>query len=612
MNTTVENDLGAWSRNSESNSAGQSSVIRIHKLTSWGLALLLAVQISLYSVLRLLSHQFEYHTLYTTRPLIPCLIILAILFAAYLCSIPLAIRVGGSRRWRWAFLLSALAMRAVLFPSEPIQEVDIYRYLWDGAVSNEGVSPYAFAPAEVRRARANRSATLNNIQLGKLADLPNQAPGLGEVIQRVHFPQVPTVYPPVSQTFFQLAAWTHSNATPLRERVLTIKGVILLFDVGVLLLLGRLLQLTGKRAGWMVAYGWCPLVIKEFANSGHLDSIAVFFTLAALTAAVQASRVVGVGNAPRFQSLPYALVSGLCLGLAVGSKLYPVVLFPLITTYLWRTSNVRAALVWIAVATLTTTVTLAPMVGARQDVAFGPPSTEKHATESDEGKDYSQVETAHPVVERDGLTTFLTHWEINDLLFMTIEENLRPISEGSPQLWFAVVPNHWRTVLHQSIAKLVGDDPGTIPFLATRLLTSVSFACLALLWCHKTARMPQHFLESAFLTLAWFWLLSPTQNPWYWTWALPLVPFTRNRLWLLVSGCALIYYARFWFEYHLPGFQFGSRTYQGTEIFDYWITWLEFAPLLIALFATWVVRKSDLSRLAMRRHSLRASTSSTS
>ena len=27
----------------------------------------------------------------------------------------------------------------------------------------------------------------------------------------------------------------------------------------------------------------------------------------------------------------------------------------------------------------------------------------------------------------------------------------------------------------------------------------------------------------AFLVLAWFWLLSPTQNPWYWTWALPLV-----------------------------------------------------------------------------------------
>lgn len=28
--------------------------------------------------------------------------------------------------------------------------------------------------------------------------------------------------------------------------------------------------------------------------------------------------------------------------------------------------------------------------------------------------------------ERDGLTTFLTQWEINDLIFMVVEENLRP------------------------------------------------------------------------------------------------------------------------------------------------------------------------------------------
>ena len=36
----------------------------------------------------------------------------------------------------------------------------------------------------------------------------------------------------------------------------------------------RLLTQTGRHRGWAIAYGWCPLVIKEIANSGHLDALA--------------------------------------------------------------------------------------------------------------------------------------------------------------------------------------------------------------------------------------------------------------------------------------------------------------------------------------------------
>ena len=82
----------------------------------------------------------------------------------------------------------------------------------------------------------------------------------------------------------------------------------------------------------------------------------------------------------------------------------------------------------------------------------------------------------------------------------------------------------------------------------------------------------------ATLTVAWFWLLQPTANPWYWTWALPLLPFARNRAWFALSGLAFLYYLRFWLTYHFPDTPVLGTRYTGPTFFDYVVTWLEFAP----------------------------------
>lgn len=74
-----------------------------------------------------------------------------------------------------------------------------------------------------------------------------------------------------------------------------------------------------------------------------------------------------------------------------------------------------------------------------------------------------------------------------------------------------------------------------------RIITTFAFAILVVVMCLRTWRDPERFLEIAFLTIAWFWLLSPTQNPWYWTWALPLVAFARSRVWFFIYGCVLVY-----------------------------------------------------------------------
>ena len=100
----------------------------------------------------------------------------------------------------------------------------------------------------------------------------------------------------------------------------------------------------------------------------------------------------------------------------------------------------------------------------------------------------------------------------------------------------------------------------------------------------------ERVLESAFLTLAWFWLLSPTQNPWYWAWALPLVAFTRSRAWLLMPGFAMVYYLRFWFRTLGEEPLFEAMPYNGTQVFDQFVPWLEFGPLLASILVLWIHR----------------------
>jgi hypothetical protein len=341
-------------------------------------------------------------------------------------------------------------------------------------------------------------------------------------------------------------------------RLLIMKSWIVAFDLGALGLIWLLLRHFGKHSAWLIAWGWSPLVLKEFANSGHLDSIAVFFTLAATSVlAIQSKR----------KSL---WASGLLMGLAVASKLYPVILLPLwIVTYSKQAGWLKGIQL-ATIATFASFVLLLPMAWDRLPVGNQPIVVTANAT--DQGS-------------LNGLTIFLTRWEMNDLLFMTVEENIRPASHvpNQPPLWFVIVPDTVRQAITGHLATWSGQPEDRIPFLTTRAVTAGIFGALLLWLAFRADREPQHLPQWTFLALAWFWFLSPTQNPWYWCWALAFVPFANSRIWLAVSGFSLIYYLRFWFLYHAADVGVFGTNFRGTGFFDFVVVWLEFAPFLAVL-----------------------------
>jgi hypothetical protein len=532
------------------------------------LVLLSLIQTLLYGSLYFLTDSFAYDSPEQSRPILAMLSVFAGSFVVYVAAVFVALRCPATPRLIGIVVFGSLVFRGILLPTAPLLEIDIYRYLWDGSVVNRSVNPYRFSPALIAAAAAEQPLPADLQELVRLRD---SSPALADILHRIHFAHLPTVYPPVSQAVFALADVITPSDSSVDRRVLIMKSVLVLFDLGTIAILGLILAALHKHPGWLISYAWCPLVLKEIANTGHLDSIAVFFTTAAVALVVR----LCIRTAPPFR-LAEIVASGVVFGLAVGSKLYPLVLLPVLTVAVLKRVGLRSAVLYTMVAVAVSAVCLTPML-LTDPVAALPATSDVPAEKIPNSN--SPPDT--------GLKAFLTQWEMNDFLFMLVVETLRPVDADAsrPPIWFAVIPNAWRETVIGPLAASWNVPAKMAAFLAARSLTSLAFVCLAavLAWRVYKNNCPEDLLEAVFLTLAWFWLLSPTQNAWYWLWALPFVPFARSRLWMAVSGLAFLYYLRFWFQYHFSGVHVLGTPYQGDEFFDFVVTWLEYVPWLLWL-----------------------------
>jgi hypothetical protein len=367
----------------------------------------------------------------------------------------------------------------------------------------------------------------------------------------------------VSQFVFAFVARLTPPEAALETHLLAMKGVLTAFDLGTVGVLVLLLRRLVKPLALCIIYAWCPLVIKEFANSGHLDSIAVFLLMASVYLIVRASQAQ---NRP-VASLAFDSAAACCWGLAILAKFFPVVLTPLLASWWWRRHRYWGILPLASAVLLIVTV----------QSAFRPETSQDRSLE--------------------GLGVFLSYWEMNDLAFAVVIENLDPYSSPEPAAWFSILPTSWRLALvgpcQDLAAQAVGwklDDLGAA-FLLARLGTMLVYGGIVLYLISRSwsSRAEHDLLNNMFLMLAWFWMLIPTQNPWYWTWALPLVAFA-SWPWLLVSGAALLYYLRFWFEYHFADQAVWPTPYSGAPFFDYVVVWVEHLPILLLLL--WASRRA--------------------
>lgn len=189
-----------------------------------------------------------------------------------------------TRATRASFILlifAALVFRATLWPMQPTLSDDLQRYRWDAKVQANGWNPYAIAP--------------NDPRLAYLRDHYYEImPGR----------ETPTIYPPATELLYRATWKVFPGPTAFKVPFATA-------DVLVLLLLAWIFREEKDRDFRVAVYAWNPLVIVEFAGSGHNDVLALL------------GIVTGLALLKKRPALANASVA-----VATMAKVFPAVLLP--------------------------------------------------------------------------------------------------------------------------------------------------------------------------------------------------------------------------------------------------------------------------------------------
>lgn len=182
-----------------------------------------------------------------------------------------------------AILFAVFFRLSILFAPPQLSD-DIYRYIWDGRVQAAGINPYRYVPSD---------------------------PSLVQLRDETIYPRINrrdyahTIYPPVAQIIYFLT-------TRISESVTWMKATMLGFEAIAIWAIAQLLASFGQPRQRLLIYAWHPLIVWEFAGSGHVDAVAVAFI--ALTLLIR-----------RRHREAFA---GVTLACATLVKLFPAVLFP--------------------------------------------------------------------------------------------------------------------------------------------------------------------------------------------------------------------------------------------------------------------------------------------
>lgn len=421
---------------------------------SWGLA-----GIGLVSPLffiSVISPKFDYELADIHKPII---ILVAMMIAAGAIYLYVILRFkdlpSGRGWWIWVVLIGLLA-RLSMFGSTPALEDDHYRYLWDGAVLANGFSPYKYSPRDVLIEQTSHIPV----------DLRQLAREAGPIPRRINYPYLRTIYPPVAEGAFALAhiidpwsidAW---------------RTVLLAVDLLTLYLLFIALRTLNLSSMGLVVYWWNPLLIKELYNSCHMDVIIFPFIVGALLLSIRCR---------------YVLASG-ALGIAVGTKFWPIVLVPVVLRPVVRDPKRLASAVAV--------------FGCLSLAMFLP----LYLTGLDFGS---------------GFRAYGSQREMNDALFMVF-------------LWPV-----------EFIIRAFSLDVGYAQ-LATRGLVSGLLLAWTFWLIRRHDEAPLEIARRFLFVIAALFLLSPTQFPWYYLWMLPFLAIHPRVSLLLLTVLLPLYYMRFY------------------------------------------------------------------
>ncbi len=224
-------------------------------------------------------------------------------FALYLAAVAVVLRHRSDthsalRNTLLLITFFSLLFHLILLPTRPTLSDDMYRYVWDGRVQANGLSPYRYPPKAPQLAALRR--------------------GDAAVYRYINRKDFITVYPPGAQMAYA-AVWRIVGDSVTGFKLMFVLAELL----GAVILLA-LLRAFHQPPERIVIYLWSPLLVFEVAHAGHVDAIMLPLLIAAFWA--------------RVKERPVLL--GICFGAATLVKLFPLVLLPALlpvpTVFSWK------------------------------------------------------------------------------------------------------------------------------------------------------------------------------------------------------------------------------------------------------------------------------------
>jgi len=192
-------------------------------------------------------------------------------------------------------LFITVSLKIILLFAAPVTSNDYSRYLWDGKVQATGINPFIYAPGDKE---------LEFLQDDKIFPL-------------ITYKEIKTIYPPFAQIIFFL------NQVLFSGSLFGLKIFFLIFDIGVLVFLCKILLLLKLNANYILIYALSPLILFEIILNVHVDILLLFFL---------------TGSIYFIFNGKYNL-SFLMLGFSVMSKFYSAIFLPLFIFELFKSGN---------------------------------------------------------------------------------------------------------------------------------------------------------------------------------------------------------------------------------------------------------------------------------
>jgi hypothetical protein len=203
------------------------------------------------------------------------------------CFYVLQLEEDNRRLLYLTFGLAAVT-QAILTLTHPTLSDDMYRYVWDGRVQSQRISPYQYPP--------------DAPELTHLRD--------NDIYPYINRKNVVTVYPPAAEAAYALLWRILPDSIHWFQAVMAFGGLL----AGILLT-GLLRDLRRSPARVLI-YLWSPLLAFETAHAAHVDGLVLPLLVGAWWARIRERD---------------GLV-GFLLGVATATKFYPALLLP----FLWR------------------------------------------------------------------------------------------------------------------------------------------------------------------------------------------------------------------------------------------------------------------------------------